>query len=166
MSILFLHQQHTSRKKIKNKILVTCNFCKKIFQVWKSKFLLAQRKFNSHLYCSRKCSRKAQPPFYQNFYWCGKCKWTRKETAIVKKKGTINHYEYSKNIHLDKINLSKQTPLRCNNSILAVTVNDNDIVTKTPVYNKYKLKKDRYYCPKCDSLLTCRRPRKFRKNSI
>lgn len=89
------------------KMIVSCKLCMKEFTVFKSKYETAQRKFNGNLYCSRSCSRKAQPAFYQTFYWCHKCKWVRQKLAILKEKGSQILITDKCNSRLKKYHLKK-----------------------------------------------------------
>ena len=78
-------------KQVKNKVTVNCTFCEKEFQVWKSKYETAKKKFNGHLYCSRSCSRNNQPNLYDKFYWCDSCtSWIQHKEAKVKKNNIIS----------------------------------------------------------------------------
>jgi hypothetical protein len=96
---LLLTSSRRKAKQVKNKISVNCSFCQDEFSVWKSKFLLAQRKFHGNLYCSRDCSRKAQPALYDKFNWCDLCnKWILKEESVFNLSFKIR-YKKKKNHH-------------------------------------------------------------------
>lgn len=123
-------------KQTKNKVEVNCTYCDLGFQVWKSKYKLAQQKQGGRLYCSRGCSRKSQPDFYDRFYWCHTCKWLPQNKAILKPKGTLRRY---RNLHHHE--------------------------STKMVYSKYYTKKDNFYCPKCDELLICRAPKRYKNNN-
>lgn len=142
-------------KQIKNKITVNCTFCQQEFQVWKSKYEKAQSQFNGHLYCSRECSRKNQPALYDKFNWCGNCKWVPKEKAVLRTKGSI--MTYVADYYNDYTDKKKE---RYYDNILTQKVNSSNIITRSPVYRKYKLKKDRYYCHLCNTPLVTKQPRK------
>lgn len=69
-------------------VTVNCTHCGTEFKTWRSKYIKAIENFKGHLYCSRKCSRTHQRPFYERFYWCDNCKWIDKHSVIVKPKGS------------------------------------------------------------------------------
>lgn len=117
----------TKYKRKGNQILIKCSHCFKAFKVFLFE-LKGRLKNYKKLYCSRRCCGNARKgksrQKYENHYWCSECGWIPKKDSILKEAGTlvIKRYVYHSEFKSSR-----------------------GIDTQ-----KYILKRDMYYCPKCN----------------